>query len=302
LIVPEDRALAMDHLRRVRAGEHVLNAFRILREDGEVRWVRDTGFPIRDEEGCVRRVAGIGHDATEEVELQDRLHVLVTELQHRSRNLVTVVQGVAEKTIATSQSLGDFRTRFRARLAALGRVNWLLSRVKEGDRVTFDQLLRTELTAHGVLDGNGHGEQVRLSGPTGVRLRSATVQTFALALHELATNALKYGALSRPEGHLEVTWSLEPGDGGKRRLRVEWRESGVPVAAHNQAPDSNQIDGAPIMVRRGYGRELIERALPFQLKAQVSYEIGSEGVRCAIVVPVSSTLDVAFSNQPNAED
>jgi PAS domain S-box-containing protein len=302
MIVPEDQPMALDHLRRVREGEHVLSTFRILRGDGEVRWIRDTGFPILDEEGRVQRVAGIGHDATEEVELQDRLRILVAELQHRSRNLVTVVQGVSERTIATSKTLGDFRTRFRARLAALGRVNSLLSRLKEGDRVTFDQLLRTELTAHGVLDTSGHGEQVQLSGPKGVRLRSATVQTFALALHELATNALKYGALSRPQGQLEVRWSLEPGKESERQLRVDWREAGVPLAKVGDAPEPNLVDGTPALPRRGYGRELIERALPFQLKAQVSYELAPEGVRCTIVVPVSSTLDVAFSGPGDAGD
>lgn len=292
LILSEDRALALDHLRRVREGEHVLTSFRVRLGDGQVRWIRDTGFPILDEQARVQRVAGIGHDATEEVELHDRLRVLVAELQHRSRNLVTVVQGVAERTLATSQALGDFRTRFRARLAALGRVNGLLSRLEEGHRITFDQLLRTELAAHGVIGSNGEGEQVRLGGPRGVRLRSATVQTFALAIHELATNALKHGALLKPEGRLDVRWSLLPGKGGEQRLQVDWRETGVrPTLA------SKPMDSAPVPQRQGYGRELIERALPYQLKAQTDYQITPEGVRCTIILPVSSTLDVAFSSQ-----
>ena len=301
LIVPEDRALALDHLRRVREGEHVLQAFRILRADGQVRWIRDTGFPLLDEDGHVRRVAGIAHDATEEVELQNRLRVLVAELQHRSRNLVSVVQGVSERTLATAGTLEDFRGRFRARLGALGRVNALLSRLEEGNRITFDQLLQTELQAHGVVGFDGQGEQVALRGPKGIRLRSATVQTFALAIHELATNALKYGALTRPEGRLEVKWSLLPAGGNGRgsseqRLRVDWRETGVPVAVPDDVTTSPD---APAR-RQGYGRELIERALPYQLRAQTSYELTPEGVRCTIMVPVSSTLDVAFSGKGEA--
>jgi PAS domain S-box-containing protein len=209
-IVPEDRKAVFSNLRRVREGEHVLQAFRILRSDGVVRWIRDTSFPLLDEDGRVQRIGGIAHDATEEVELQDRLRVLVAELQHRSRNLVSVVQGVSERTLTTSETLEDFRSRFRARLSALGRVNSLLSRLEEGDRITFDQLLQTELQAHGMVGFDGRGEQVTLRGPKGIRLRSATVQTFALAIHELTTNALKYGALSRPEGRLEVKWSLLP--------------------------------------------------------------------------------------------
>jgi PAS domain S-box-containing protein len=301
LILPEDRALALDHLRRVRKGEHVLNTFRIVRLDGQVRWMRDTGFPILDDEGQVQRIAGIGHDATEEVELQDRLRVLVAELQHRSRNLVGVVRAVTDRTLATSETLGEFQGRFRPRLDALSRVNSLLSRMQEGDRITFDQLLQTELQAHGVIGFDGQGEQVSLRGPKGIRLRSASVQTFALALHELATNALKYGALSRPEGRLEVKWSLVPGMGGERRLRVDWRETGVLPEWHDGSPPAGPIGGEPASRRQGYGRELIERALPYQLKAQTSYEITPEGVRCTITVPVSSTLDVAFSSLEQGE-
>ncbi|WP_210529586.1 PAS domain S-box protein [Rubellimicrobium arenae] len=291
LVLPEDRALALDHLRRVREGEHVLHAYRVLRPDGEVRWIRDTGFPLLDDRNRVQRLAGIGHDATEEVELNDRLRVLVAELQHRSRNLMSVVRGVADRTLTTSETLDDFRPRFRARLEALGRVNGLLSRLDEGQRITFDQLLRTELAAHGVLDGPDHGEQVELSGPAGVPLPSATVQTFALALHELATNALKHGALSRPEGRLRVSWSLQRGREGERRLRVEWREHGVPVDVPDDAPAGG---------RQGYGRVLIELALPYQLRAPTTYELTAEGLRCTVIVPVSSTLDVAFSSQRDA--
>jgi two-component sensor histidine kinase len=96
-----------------------------------------------------------------------------------------------------------------------------LSRLTEHDRITFDELIHTELSGHGVVAGDGHHAQVTLDGPSGVRLRSSTVQTFALALHELATNALNHGALSSPDGHLTVTWRLI-GD-GEPRLRVEWR-------------------------------------------------------------------------------
>jgi PAS domain S-box-containing protein len=301
MIVPDDHALALGHLRRVRKGEHVLSAFRILRGDGEVRWIRDTGFPILDGDGRVRRVAGISHDATEEVELHDRLRVLVAELQHRSRNLVTVVRGVTERTLATSGTLDDFRARFRPRLEAMGRVNSLLSRLEEGHRITFDQLLRAELSAHGVREGENPNSQVRLSGPSGVPLRSATVQTFALALHELTPNALKPGARSRPEGRLEVSWTQVRGHGDERRLRVEWRESGVAVAPPDGQPEVSEADGRSVFSPQGYGRELIERALPYQLRAQTSYELTPEGVRCTIVMPVSSTLDVAFSSYGDAE-
>ena len=114
-----------------------------------------------------------------------------------------------------------------------------------------------------------------------MRLRSFTVQTFALALHELATNALKYGALSQPDGRLAVEWSIVDGPGGTPLLHVDWRER---CRLAEREPD-----GPALSDRRGYGRELIERALPYQLKARTTYRIGDEGVHCTITLPLSST-------------
>jgi two-component sensor histidine kinase len=121
---------------------------------------------------------------------------------------------------------------------------------------------------------------VSLEGPAGVPLRSGTVQTLALALHELATNAVKYGALQSPGGHLAVRWHVEePAGTDPPRLDVLWLESGVAMPRF----------GTP--ARRGYGRELIERALPYQLNAKTTYELGADGVRCTIAVPISRAND-----------
>lgn len=168
-------------------------------------------------------------------------------------------------------------------------MNGLLSRLEDGGRITFGELLRTELTAHGELQPNEHGSQVSLHGPEGIRLRSSQVQIFALALHELATNALKHGALSRPKGRLDVSWDLVEGRGGEKRLRVEWRESGVPMPAPKQEDCS---EGEPLP-RRGFGRDLLERILPLQLKAEISYDLGPDGLRCSITLPISTTPEAS---------
>ena len=283
IVLPEDRETALDGLRRAREGDHILQTFRIRRTDGEVRWIRDTSFPLLDEAGRVGRIAGIYHDNTDETELQERLRVLVAELQHRTRNLIGVVRGVAERTRMTSPTLEEFQPRFLARLDALGRVNALLSRLREGDRVSLDQLLKTELAAHGVTDEDGNGPQVALSGPKDLRLRSAPVQTLALVIHELATNAIEHGAVSRPDGRIEVAWAVEAGPGGERRLRLDWRES---WAAPDDAP--GELAAPP---RRGHGRQLIERALPYQLGAKTQYELGPDGLSCTILAPAAVTLD-----------
>lgn len=212
---------------------------------------------------------------------EERLKVLIAELQHRTRNLVGVVRAIAHRTLASSTSLEAFENGFCDRLAALARVNGLLSQIEEGRRISFDDLLQTELAGHGIVDGEGQRSQVVLMGPEGIPLRSSTVQILALGLHELATNAVKYGALSRPEGRLVIRWSLTDADEGERRLHVEWRESGVPV--------SLPPNGQPL--RQGYGRELIEHALPYQLSAKTTYEISSEGVRCTISMPISTRFE-----------
>jgi len=213
--------------------------------------------------------------------MQDRLRVLVSELQHRTRNLMAVVLGVMRRTRKGSPDLDRFAIAFQSRLDALARVQGLLSRLDEGDRVAFDELVQAELGAMGALDRGEGGVQVTLDGPKGVRLRSSTVQTFALALHELATNAIKYGALAQRGGRLALRWRrarLASGPG----LRVEWVESGVVMPEPGAAPQGG-----------GYGRELIERALPYQLGAETTYELGADGVRCTITLPLSSSKERA---------
>jgi two-component sensor histidine kinase len=263
-------------LRRVAEGHTVSSRYRIRRQpDEEVRWLVSHDFPIPDSHGRTRWIGGIAHDFTDEKAMADRLHVLLAELQHRTRNLIGVIRAIATRTAADAGSLQSFTQSFTARLDALARVNGLLSRLEDGDRVSFDELLRTEFAAHGVADENGVGDQVTLKGRRGIRLRSASIQTFGLALHELTTNAVKYGALSTPDGHVDVTWRLISTDDGEQRLRVEWRETGSP--------------GFIVSTRKGYGRELIERALPHQLAAETHYELGPDGVRCTITAPVSTT-------------
>jgi two-component sensor histidine kinase len=110
-----------------------------------------------------------------------------------------------------------------------------------------------------------------MSGPS-VELPTAAAQALGLALHELATNAVKYGALAHPDGKVHIAWSFIT-EGAEPQVSLEWRESGVEMPATK--PE-----------RKGYGSELIERALPYQLDAKTKLEFASDGVRCAITVPI----------------
>ena len=272
LIVPEDRERAVENLRRVGAGERVTFEYRVRRStDGEVRWLRDTDFPMRDATGTVRWIGGVGRDITEEKETAAHMSVLVSELQHRTRNLMGVVRAMADKTLRRSADLPDFKARYGTRLASLARVQGLLSRLAEGERVTFDDLIHSEVAA---LDGDAG--KVTLEGPHGVALRSSTLQSFALAVHELATNAAKYGAFRQPQARLEIRWYVDyPEPERGPWLHVDWRERDVRMPARAGAEES------------GSGRELIERALPYQLGAKTTYVMEADGIHCTIALPVS---------------
>lgn len=270
LVLPENRATVRDAFRRVLAGEHVTHEFRVIRpSDGEVRWIRNSDFPLRDSTGRVHRIGGIGHDSTEEKLSAERMAVMVAELQHRTRNLIAVVRSIADQTIRTTGEIGAFQEKFGERLAALARVQGLLSRSDE-EPITVRALIAAELDALGA--GELGPGRVALVGPS-VRLRNTIVQTLALALHELATNARKYGALAGNDGRLEVVWSVGTEAETGHRLMLSWTET----APH---ADAGHAEG------RGYGRYLIERALPYALGARTAYSLADAGVHCTIDLPL----------------
>ncbi|WP_395671319.1 PAS domain-containing protein [Phenylobacterium sp.] len=274
-IHPDDRPRAEEALRRAMAAhEEYVQEFRVVHPDGSVHWLYGRGRFFYDHDGAPVRMIGAMVDTTDRREWEERQTVLVAELQHRTRNLMGVVRSMADKTARASDDLADFRARFRDRLDALSRVQGLLSRLNDLDRVTFDELIHTELSA---MDGGS--ERVTLSGPAGVRLRSSTVQMLAMALHELSTNAVKYGALGAAGGRLAVTWTYErEGEGGKPWLHIDWRERGVAMPTADAPPAGS-----------GEGRELIERALPYQLRARTAYQFMPDGVHCTISIPVSES-------------
>lgn len=276
---PDDRAAAEEAVARAMAQrEEYVHEFRVVHPGGDLHWHYARGRFFYDEAGVAVRMIGAMVDVTERREWAERQQVLIAELQHRTRNLIGVVQSVADKTARASHDLADFDRRFRDRLEALARVQGLMSRLGDCDRVAFDQLIAVELTA---MDADPL--RVRLAGPRGVRLRSSTLQLLAMALHELATNAVKYGALGQAEARLAITWRLERAtdqEGARPLLHIDWRESGVAMPGPGTAPAGS-----------GQGRELIERALPYQLGAETTFSLEADGVHCTIVIPASATTD-----------
>ena len=273
---PDDRPKARDAWNHAAEQGGFEVELRIRRgSDDAFRWFQVRAAPRRDADGAIVEWIGTSTDIDDLRELQGRQGVLVAELQHRTRNLIGVVRQMSQKTARASDNLDDFRDRFRERLDSLARVQGLLSRLNEHDRVTFDELVRSELAAHGV--EAGADGRVLIDGPSGVRLRSTTVQTLAMALHELATNAVKYGALGQQDARLSITWRVAGEEGSDLPLlQIDWHETGVTMPAENSRGS-------------GQGRELIERALPYQLSARTTYVLEADGIHCTIAMPVSAS-------------
>ncbi|CAO4156178.1 GAF domain-containing protein [Methylorubrum extorquens] len=273
---PEDRDRAQNAWSGAAAAEVLAVDYRIRHAlEGRYRWFQSRALPLREGSDFVEWL-GTSTDIDDLRQLQEQQGVMVAELQHRTRNLITVVRSLAEQTMARSDSMPMFRARFYDRLAVLSRVQGLLSR-STIEPITLHALIATELDALGAWEAS---DRIYLDGPS-VRLRKATVQTFALALHELATNARKYGALSGDTGRLSVTWRTYTED-DRMRLALHWSETEI---------ERPREEGAA--QRRGYGRELIEKALPYALDARTRYELSETALHCSIDLPLTERRKAA---------
>jgi two-component system, chemotaxis family, CheB/CheR fusion protein len=233
------------------------------------RWFQNRATPVRDRNGRIVEWLGTSTDIDELLRMRDRQSALVGELQHRTRNLLGVVRSAAQRTMQSAGSLQEFSARFDRRLAALSRVQGLLSR-SDDEAITIGGLVRMELEVAGAW---AHRDRVAIGGPE-VRLRNTTVQILALAIHELAANARQHGALASESGELEVRWQIAAPD-GERRLVIDWVERGIDATAERVDP-----------ARRGLGRQLVERALPYSLGAETRFELREDGLRCTIALPI----------------
>jgi two-component system, chemotaxis family, CheB/CheR fusion protein len=217
--------------------------------------------PYRDSDQKIEGVVVTFIDVTSLTQSEARQRILIGELQHRTRNLLAVVQSVAHQTIGRGGSLDGFTSR----LAALGRVQSLVGgRLQE--RIDLGDIVRLELHAIGA-----PASRVSVAGPS-ITLGFELLQTVGLALHELATNALKHGALKEENGRIDISWQILRDGGDDSTLMFDWKESGV---ANLQQPS-----------RRGFGTELIEKALRFTLRAAPELRFGDDGVWCHIEMPL----------------
>jgi len=235
------------------------------------RWYETYAFPIGAD-----RFATLFDDITERKQAEERQVLLMAELDHRVRNILASVQSMVLLTARSATTKEQYAEILRGRVAAMARAHGLLTQCGwRGARL--DQIVRDELAPFA-----GHAGGLSISGPSTVMLKPKDALNFALVLHEMTTNAAKYGALSIPGGHIDVRWTDAAG-----ALCLTWEESGGPPVTPPE--------------RRGFGSVLIESALGADGTTLVDLTFPPEGVRCTITLPRQRLLeprDVAMAGQP----
>lgn len=265
-VIPEDRPAALERLGEVSRGVPAMHEFRILRpSDGAFRWVRATAFPLLGPDGEVERVAGISQDITEVKQAASHQAVLLAELQHRVRNILAMTRSIARRTGDSAHDVSDFAELLDGRLGSLARTQSMLTR-HANHGVDLATLIREELSAQAE-----HAAQFDLSGPQ-LQLAPKAAEVMTLAVHELATNALKYGALAHREGKITAGWGIVY-ESDMPWLRFEWRESGSP-------------EPMKVPTRKGFGMDLVQRRVPYELNGRGSVTIEPDGLRCVLEFPL----------------
>ena len=266
---PEDRACFLAQIKGLRAENPAYSvSFRFIGTDGREVWLEETGKAEFDADGRYVRLKGLTRDITERKRAEERQSLLVRELDHRVKNVLASVSTIAQRTRESSGSMDQFLKMFDGRIKSMANAHALLSR-NHWHGVSLAELIRKEL-APCVSEGSSCVE-----GPD-VLLAAEATQPIAIVLHELVTNASKYGALSTPQGHITVRWEWRD---AHHRLVLKWIEAGgPPVAAPNQP---------------GFGTDAIRNVVPYELGGMVELSFAADGLRCRIELP-SECLDRTF--------
>ncbi|MBI4365775.1 MAG: PAS domain-containing protein [Deltaproteobacteria bacterium] len=269
-ILPSDGAAAILALKReALATGHPVRAEVALEDTPGVRCHDLHIEPLRNESGAIVGLTCASIDVTERKEGEAHLRLLLRELTHRSKNLLAVIQAMARQTARHAGSIGGFLDQFSARLHALAASHDLLVR-ESWYGASLSELIRSQLAGH-IERG---AAQVAIEGPD-VALKPEAAQNLGLALHELAVNAAKFGALSVPQGRLSVTWGRRESAGGDA-VELDWREQlGPKVKARR---------------KKGFGSMVIEHNLARALDAEVNLDFDPDGLHCHIVIPASQIL------------
>ena len=262
---PDDLVRLDAHRERAfakRQREHP-SEYRILGSDGDVRWIESRSVVSYDDDGLARRMVGVNIDVTERKQAEEHKNLLVAELDHRVKNVLAVVAAVASRTLQASSSMADFAAALDGRIKSMATTHELLS-WRKWQGIPLAALVERELAPHSA------GNNVRIEGPE-VVLKAEAGQALAMVVHELVTNAAKYGALSAQHGRVSVRWKRVAQNGSRGALALDWVETGGPAVAASP--------------RAGYGTSIIRDLLPYELGGTVALQLAREGVRCRLEIP-----------------
>lgn len=219
---------------------------------------------LKDAEGAVIGTTTVAVDISERKANESQLRLLLRELTHRCKNLLAVIHAIARQTASRTRSVDDFLDRFSARLVAIGCSHDLLI-ADDWHGASLRMLVEQQLSAH----SDRFGDAIAIDGED-VMLKPEAVQNLGLALHELATNAQKYGSLSAPRGQIRIQWQFCE---EASKLRLTWQERGGPTVT----PPA----------RSGFGRAMIENVVGQALEGDVRLSFPPKGVRCEILIPAA---------------
>jgi PAS domain S-box-containing protein len=239
---------------------------RFVRPDGRTIWISVRSSPVRTAEGTLLYVVRVVQDITERKNAERRQKLLVDELNHRVKNTLATVQSLASQTSRSAPSPKEFSRAFEGRLIALSKAHDQLTR-HHWENAELRSLLSGSLAPYAAAS-----DRVVLRGED-VVLRPRAVLTLAMAVHELTTNAAKYGSLSVPTGRVEIRWDVTDED-GRKHLRIEWIESGGPAVS--------------VPKRRSFGSRLIEGSIAAELGGIAKLDYAPDGLRCEMLIPWSA--------------
>lgn len=253
----EARAIKENDRAIMESGQSTTVEETVTTENGKPRTYLSSKAPVLDENGAVQGLVGVSVDITDRKHNEQRLAVLLSELKHRGANQIAIISHIARRSLTPEKTMEEARDAFIDRLMAIARSLEMVSATTR-DAMDLRELARERLESHGA---------VEVQGPS-VRLTPKASQTMSLTIHELLTNAMKYGALSDQGGAVDVDWTVSDGE-----LHFRWRERGGPPVTPPQ--------------RTGFGRNVIESLVRQDFDATVEISFETSGLQYAFTAPLS---------------
>ena len=274
---PDDRYLMQKFHELADNQDSFTSEYRTVRPDGTTLWLRGHGRVVaRTPDGRAHRMVSIVADVTERKAAEDHAQFLMHELSHRSKNLLAVIQSISRRTAHTTTTMKEFEGRFGQRLQGLAASHDVLVR-NSWQGAPLADLMRQQLMPFMDIQSS----RVELTG-SDIVVTAEAAQAIGLAIHELATNAIKYGALSVPAGKVLISWTFNSESSASRKLLMRWIEQGGPRVA----PPS----------RNGFGHLVIGELFERSLNAKVALEFATHGLEWSASIPAANLVAIEAPN------